>query len=424
MHRLRKRLTQYYASEGKDQPVQIVIPEGKYVPQFVARRELPTATAKETLPIEVLPPARPIQSRSPRWWLAIGGIAAIAASLIFLVTYRRETTVSSSDNIRFPLLTGPQSEVRILAGRKTDFIDDRGQKWSADQFFLEGESNTDPHPAVDGTTVPEIFASQREGNFQYHIPLNAGIYELRLYFAETMVGEGNPAGGAESSRLFSVHANGAPLLEGFDVLADAPGPRRADIRVFRNIRPAEDGKLHLVFRSSKDSAFVNAIEVRQTPTSKIRPVRMVAQRLPVRDGPGRAWDPDDFVRGGSVVKRTRAVENTETPELFYGERFGTFSYQIPVAVDGTYKVTLYMHEAWFGPENFGKGGSGSRVFNIHMNHQPVLSDFDLFKASGGPLRAFVKTINGVKPNARGKLVIDFEPLRNYACINAIEIEEQ
>src|SRR5438270_2556059 len=36
-HRLRKRLEEYYSGPGTDDPVQIVIPNGQYRPQFVLR---------------------------------------------------------------------------------------------------------------------------------------------------------------------------------------------------------------------------------------------------------------------------------------------------------------------------------------------------------------------------------------------------
>src|SRR5437763_14050414 len=36
-HRLRKRLEEYYSGPGADDPVQIVVPNGQYRPQFVLR---------------------------------------------------------------------------------------------------------------------------------------------------------------------------------------------------------------------------------------------------------------------------------------------------------------------------------------------------------------------------------------------------
>lgn len=428
IHRLRKRLAQYYSEEGREKPVAIVIPEGKYVPQFVVRpNALPDPTASENLPASAIAVADvpPSPSRSYVGWLV--GFAAILVAAAGFLLWRRpaqapEQPPQVARAVSFPVAGDLPGELRILAGRTAGFVDDRGQKWNADQFFTGGTFNTNAHPPIEGTAQQEIFAAQREGDFQYDLPLAEGTYELRLYFAEILVGEGNPAGGAESGRLFNVQMNGQPLLELFDVLADAPGPRVADVRVFRDVRPTADGKLHLAFRSGTGAAFVNAIELRRTPPGRIRPIRVVTQSRPVTDPLGREWIPDDFVRGGNLVKRNRPVVSSETPELYRSERFGVFSYSLPVAANGIYRVSLYMHEAWFGPENTGKGGVGSRIFDVHINHQPVLVDFDLFKTAG-PLRAYVKTVTGVRANPRGKLVIDFEPSRNYACLNAIEVDD-
>ena len=54
---LRKRLRDYYDHEGKDDPVEIVIPLGRYIPQFVRHEDerlLPTPV--ETLPGKTCPP--------------------------------------------------------------------------------------------------------------------------------------------------------------------------------------------------------------------------------------------------------------------------------------------------------------------------------------------------------------------------------
>src|SRR6266849_5596303 len=40
VHRLRERLDEYYAKDGADHPIHIVIPQGQYVPSFIAR-EIP-----------------------------------------------------------------------------------------------------------------------------------------------------------------------------------------------------------------------------------------------------------------------------------------------------------------------------------------------------------------------------------------------
>ncbi|MCX6599369.1 MAG: malectin domain-containing carbohydrate-binding protein [Acidobacteria bacterium] len=463
IHRLRKRLLQYYETAGKDEPLRIVIPEGKYVPLFV-----PALGAREVVVAEALPqltttsldapgaetalvtvadtrgatipatpqppptiPAGPSRVSPNRMTTAV----LVAGALLLGVGYvwsrakssPDEKPVASEQSVASAAVPAFDSagEIRILAGRDKDYTDQLGYRWSADRYFTGGNVNKTPHPSVERSSDPALFTGQREGEFQYDIPLDPGHYELRLYFGETVFGEGNPAGGAESTRLFDVIANGTRVLDLFDVLADAPGARVADIRVFKGIQPAADGKLHLSFRPNMhNEPFVNAIEVRRTTPGRIRPIRMVAQALPIRDSLGRTWEPDYLASGGNVVKRHRPAVDTETPEIYRGERFGNFQYAIPVAPDGTYKLSLFFHEAWFGPGNNGGGGEGTRAFDVYVNHNALLANFDLFRAAGTARRALVKTFHGLKPNARGKLLISLEPTRNYACINALEVEDE
>lgn len=434
VHRLRKRLNQYYLSTGKERPVQIVIPEGKYVPHFVRRTSdfIPApgngyhGNAVEKVASPAVVPMSPV---TPRLWKTVGLIAGLIVISIGMFVFFSRSKVQAPQPAAKPLLgaepLNASADIRILAGRTAKFVDHQGNTWEPDQYVTGGISNTTSHPAITSATDQEMFAGHREGEFRYDIPLESGYYELRLYFAETVFGEGNPAGGGESIRYFDVLANGKLILDDLDILADAPGARVADIRVFKNIQPAEDGKLHLEFKSSMhNEPLVNAIEIRRASLGRIRPVRLVSQALAVRDSQGQLWEPDLYVEGGQAVKRQKAPENTVVPEIYRGERFGAFRYSIPVATDGVYKISLHFHEAWFGPGANGSGGEGSRIFDVYLNHQTILSNFDLFRAAGGGRRAYVRSISGVKPNSRGKIVLEFEPTRNYACINAIEVLDE
>jgi hypothetical protein len=111
--------------------------------------------------------------------------------------------------------------------------------------------------------------------------------------------------------------------------------------------------------------------------------------------------------------------------LFRTERFGNFNYAIPVT-HGTYSVTLYFAETNFGANNFGfvrlpNGTLQSRLFDVLIGGANVIKNLDVLQESGGAYRALVKTIRGLKPNAQGKLLLSFIPVRDYACVHAIEV---
>jgi hypothetical protein len=175
--------------------------------------------------------------------------------------------------------------------------------WSGDRLFQNGVATDMPKPPVIlGTRDQRLFEHRREGTFSYHIPLRPGVYEMRLYFAETVYGENSIAGGGETSRIFDLYANGRPLLPGFDILRDA-GSLTADVRVFKDISPDRDGKLHLDFRASTNSAIVNAIEIVPGVKGVMRPIRMVSRDHDVRDAAGHEWDPDRYAHGGQLARR-------------------------------------------------------------------------------------------------------------------------
>jgi hypothetical protein len=112
--------------------------------------------------------------------------------------------------------------------------------------------------AVSGSRmIPE---SERE--FQYEIPLAPGTYELRLYFADPLrQPDADVKEDAQNKRHFQVNLNGRPLLEDVDAITDA-GFSAVDVRAYRDVTPANDGKLHLDFISLWDTpAFISALEL-------------------------------------------------------------------------------------------------------------------------------------------------------------------
>jgi large repetitive protein len=107
-----------------------------------------------------------------------------------------------------------------------------------------------PNHLINGTRDPRLYQSRRQGNFRYDIPLNPGFYELRFHFAETHFGEDNTAGlGGEGSRAFAVQINGNTVINRRDVVGEA-GASAAHVKVFKDVYPAADGKIHLTFARS------------------------------------------------------------------------------------------------------------------------------------------------------------------------------
>lgn len=438
-HKLRKRLSEYYRGPGADHPIKILIPNGQYAPKFVAHGPPQPATDSNRTVEVVSPPdtavAEPMRDGKRGHRAAQIGVAlGVAALLTFAITFALQRKAPKSAVVATPpakdeIWTGtpaltPPSEVRFLAGyHGKPYRDRQGRVWNADAYYTGGQSIMIPDPRiVQAQPDPGFLRTKRQGKFHYDIPLRNGTYELHLLFAETDYGSGNPAGGAESDRLFNISINGRMAIANFDAIAEAGAANRLHSRTFKDISPAKDGKLHIVFDPVTAPAFLNALEVLPTLPGKIRPIRLVSRDTSVTDETGQEWLADQYVTGGRLVVRRDSVANVREKSIYEGERYGNFCYRIPLA-PGKYRLTLHFAETWFGTPQNTQPADGSRLFNVFANGTALLRNFDIAKDAGGANRAIVKTFDNLEPNAQGELVLEFVPVINYACLNALEITE-
>jgi hypothetical protein len=286
-----------------------------------------------------------------------------------------------------------------------------------------------PSQKIARTLDPDLYRHPRQGDFRYDIPLAPGSYELHLHFAETGLADFISAeSSGEGQRLFRVTANGKTILDYFDVVADADGADVADERVFRDISPGADGLLHLTFSSMRGTAMLSGIELLPVGAGKVRPVRIRAGWTSSwQDSSGDQWHGDSYFLGGNALVRTTnpAQQGTSiSPDtaLYASERWGHFSYALPVA-DGHYRVVLKFCEGHYGRRNGGPGGVGSRTFDVYCNGVALLRGFDITKEAGGEGRPLDRVFSGVRPNAQGKIVLTFVPVVGMACVNGIEVLE-
>jgi hypothetical protein len=153
------------------------------------------------------------------------------------------------------------------------------------------------------------------------------------------------------------------------------------------------------------------------------PIRLIMQTTPFTDQKGQFWYPDNYFMHGRLSTQTRPLLDSPDPDLFSGERFGHFSYAIPVDPRDRYRVILHFAEFYFGPGAPGKGGVGSRIFKVMCNGQTLLDNFDIFREAGS-FHEVTKTFSHIKPTAQGKLNLTFEPMVNNATISGIEVLDE
>jgi hypothetical protein len=457
MHRLRARLRKYYETEGADHTFRILLMEGRYGLRFeqtddgaaALRAEveepgishvepefrLAQAAAIEEPPFNAIdveePQAGDVRAVSKVWMFVVAAGFVVLGLFVWAMTSgrfpRKSLPMPGAQSLSVagavPGAMAKNAPVLILAGHPNgEYIDRDGRAWGGDRYFNGGQPVTLKLPYIQGTADPIIYQDAREGEFSYDIPLASGKYELRLHFVETTFGPGTFAGRGESSRVFSVLLNDQPILKNFDILSDAGGNFRAFARVFKGVSPGSDGMIHLKFRRGFDQPRINAIELEPQLARGMNPVRIVMQENSYVDRSGQKWLSDQYAIGGLLAAHQNQVVNGADPHLYNGERFGHFTYQIPVAA-GHYTLTLHFTEAFFGSESPRRDGA-PRVFDVYANGAALLRGFDILEKAGEPNKVVTETFHGIEPNAAGVIALSFVPARDYACVSAIEVTDE
>jgi astacin len=150
-------------------------------------------------------------------------------------------------------------------------------------------------------------------------------------------------------------------------------------------------------------------------SSVFTPIRVKAGGAGVWDARGQFWAGDYAYDSGNTYGSNYTVRGTDSPGLYSSERWSSspFSYSFNVP-NGTYKVTLKFAEIWFPV-------SGYRIFNVAINGQTVMYNFDPAAAAGGSFAAVDRTFTTNVTN--GQIGITMIPIVSNPKISAIEITQ-
>jgi hypothetical protein len=154
-------------------------------------------------------------------------------------------------------------------------------------------------------------------------------------------------------------------------------------------------------------------------------LRLLARQSPYYSNDSQWWSPDNYFEGGQIASYAAPVSGTDDPELYQTERWGNFSYAIPVT-PGRYSVWLrFAARHWEGVSSpsYEKGKHAVHMFNVFCNGKMLLQNFDL-PEEARQSDIVVRKFFGLEPNAQGKLVLSFVPVEGYASVAGIEVLPQ
>jgi hypothetical protein len=458
MHRLRGRINQFYEGEGKDHQTRIILDDGRYTLQFFhslesPEEQFPIASADDLIqpikPPEQTDTLEPPQStttaphrpyplgRPTHGWLVPSAVLVlllvilISAPKVFRTgnasprfSGNQESTASAA-----PAMETDGGSIRILCGNlEVSYMDHEGHYWQKDRFFSGGTPVQQQFSYLQGTNDPSIYKHARTGPSQYNIPAPNRPYELHLYFSEVYFGPATDPVKMDTSRLFDVRLNHKVLFDQLDILSSAGGDHRALVRVVRDVYPDTDGMIHLDFAHRVDQPLINAIELIPEDNRIPKPIRIVTQPNSITDDNGVYWGMDNYYLGGTSFDRHNFPDKTVQSHLYDGERYGHFAYQIPVA-PGCYSLKLHFIERHFGQkldspfEDLTHNLDG-RLFDILANDRVLKTNVNIVRAAGGPNKPFALEFHNIPSNLYGQILLQFDPTRGYAFVNAIEVTYQ
>jgi hypothetical protein len=437
VHSLRKRLLEVYQNEGAGRPMRLVIPPGHYDPCFVHAPALlppnPLAPGQVApadhdaepalaTPLHVTPwrpqaSARRVQSWITQSWIMgiIALVLVVAVASVWGWHRQQAGRLHPADSAAIAAAMPPprpQATIHALMGTgRQPYLDHSGVNWVTGNYCQGGANVTVPPQKIDGTEDAPLYFGGVRGIAHCIFPVTQKLYELHFHFAET---SDLPA----ATRVATASINAGPAID-IDVVDDAGGDGMATSTVVTGVAPENDGAIHIDFVS--EVSLLNAVEIIPAPSTDLLPVRIVVSSKPYVDSANQFWSSDRYFSGGRHGLPPDSSRQGNLG-LYESERIGRFRYIIPAVPLAHYRVRLYFREPWFGAENGGAGGPGSRVFDVACNGEMLLKNFDILATSGSA--PVVKTFDNIQASAGGRIELSFMPVVNYAVVNAIEVLPQ
>jgi hypothetical protein len=289
---------------------------------------------------------------------------------------------------------------------------------------IDGQGGT-PTSVTDTIALPPanaapagVYQTQRFGPMTYTIPnLTPGTsYDVRLHFAETWFGLGGRPGAGQ--RLFNVAINGANVLSNFDVFAAAGAGDTGIERDFSATATAGGQITIALTNGSANYAILNGIEILSAAAASTAAINVSGPAI-------GAFSADVDGVGGTPSSTTDAIDvsapNAAPMAVYQTQRYGPMTYTIPgFTAGGAYIVRLHFAELYWGADGHG-GGAGSRTFNVAVNGNAALTNYDVYATAGGADRALVTDIPA-NADASGQFTIALtNGAHDNAMLNAIQI---
>jgi len=324
----------------------------------------------------------------------------------------------------FCLGASAQTPIYQVAAGSSSYL----TQFAPDNYFTGGSTSSESSTGIDASNVSSnaytpVYQNERNGTFTYTLPkLTAGqAYTLNLLFSEISYT-------APNQRQFNVAVNGVTYLKNFDIVAEAGAAYKAIIKSY-TVKANSSGQIIVAFTNGSTGLGVpklSGLEVLTIPTVSSGAATASAGII-YQIGAGStaakgSYSADRFYSTTSNTSSTTnsisvtATNNPAPAAVYQTDRYGgAFTYTLPNLVAGqVYTVRLHFAEIYFTQ-------AGQRQFNVAINGATVLTNFDIWAATGASNVAIVKAFP-VAANSSGQIIISFSTgSANTPKVSGIEL---
>ncbi|MFK7995003.1 MAG: malectin domain-containing carbohydrate-binding protein [Granulosicoccus sp.] len=259
---------------------------------------------------------------------------------------------------------------------------------------------------------------QALGTLDVNVPgLENGEYDVTLKFAEIFPDAQVGTDAGWFSRIMNISAQGQQLVTGLDVMRKAGGAYRAYDQRLSAVK-VTDTTLRIAITATKGEPMLSAVEITAAPKPgwalNLGGVGTSVNGVTFDVDPGVGNFNDNTSEVITLDPAKVIGANADEQDLFASSRIGWagLNYSNTTLANGNYDVTLGFVETHHVEE-------GSRLFDVEIQGELVLDDFDIFKAAGGKniavKRVFPTTVT------EGKLNIDLTTVTDASRISFIKV---
>jgi hypothetical protein len=279
--------------------------------------------------------------------------------------------------------------------------------------------------ATQITATFAIAANATAGNTNVTV-ITAGGTSLPATFGITLAAPSitsiTPSSGVQGASV-PITINGTNFVSGATVAVANPGVTVSNVVVasavqitatFAIASGASTGNTNVTVTTSGGTSPAASFSV--TAATAFTPIRIDAgSSTPYTDPLGQVWAGDSNFTGGGPVSNANPVSGTPVPALYQTAHYGPVSpalaYQFAVP-NGSYIINLKFDENVFTQ-------AGQRVFNILVNGQNVVPNFDIFARAGAQFQAVDVAIPVAVTT--GQISIQFASVVSNPRVAAVEI---